>query len=86
MSMPSSPSIGEMSSSPSVSKVSAGDLGIDVLLVEDDDLDIGMEVWTWSLESPRQVDIVVVDFPVILPGNCCNRAGVERHSGRMATR
>lgn len=33
-----------MSSSPSMSEVSAGDVGIVVLLVEDDDFDIGMEV------------------------------------------
>jgi hypothetical protein len=34
--------MGEMSSG--MSEVSAGDVGIDVLLVEDDDFDIGMEV------------------------------------------
>jgi hypothetical protein len=43
-------------------EVSDGDVGIDVLLVEDDDFDIGME--TWVLESPKEVAIVV--FPVML--------------------
>jgi hypothetical protein len=47
-------------------EVSDGDVRIDVLLIEDDDFDIRMEVWDSTLESPKEVAIVVVDFPVML--------------------